>query len=196
MCLPPRACVGPGCPPCAAVLFAEDWESGVQRWHLPRGGTQAITAISEPSSVCPGVFLRETERFNNGRVFTRASIPVVAGRTYCVSSWIRGSAGTAPFIGIRSSTAAATLGTQHWLIGQPCYDTDLGPPVAPVKPDGTWRWYAREFVMPEFTHIVLELELWDQAAAGTADFDQVQFLEGPCPGASPAAPCSAAACAP
>ncbi len=34
--------------------------------------------------------------------------------------------------------------------------------------------------MPATTHVVLELEIWDGGAAGTADFDEVQLLEGPC----------------
>lgn len=175
------------------MLFTENWESGSAGWYLGRGGSAPITLVTE-TAPCGGHFLRETERYSAGRVFTRTSIPVVAGRTYCASGWIRGSTGTWPFIGMRSSDAAATLGGEAWLIGQPCFGSVAGQPVAPVVSDGTWRWYGRQFVMPAgITYIVLEIEIWDGGAAGTADFDNVQVIEGPCQ-QSPAAVCTSVSC--
>ena len=77
---------------------------------------------------------------------------------------------------------------------QCCYSgTGIAGTVAPVTSDGAWRWYGREFVMPAYTHVVIELEIWDGGAVGTADFDQVQLLEGPCPPA-PTTACVAATC--
>ena len=194
-CPPPAvSCPGGVCPTCTRVLFREDWESGIGAWNLPRGGTTPITTITD-SSDCRGSFLRETERFSAGRVFTRAPIPVTAGATYCVSAWIRGSAGTWPFIGMRASNTAASIGAEHWLIGQPCFGTGLsGTPVSPVTSDGNWRFYSRQITMPAYTHILLEIEIWDGGAAGTADFDQVQLIEGPCPATPPVVVCTAATC--
>jgi hypothetical protein len=175
------------------VVFAEDWESGTTNWALLNGGTTPITTETDGSD-CRGRYLRETERFGGGRVFTRNPIPVTAGRTYCMAAWIRGSTGSWPFVGIRQSNPSVVLGTEHWLIGQPCYHTGLGVPVAPVTADGRWRWYAREFTMPATTHILIELELWNGGAPGSADFDQVQLLEGPCPQLPPATTCTPARC--
>jgi hypothetical protein len=191
-CLPPASTATTAC---TRVAFSEDWEAGTARWNLPRGGTTAITTMSD-SSACAGQFLRETELYSAGRVLTQSGIPVTGGARYCVAGWIRGSAGTWPFIGMRGSTSTAALGTEHWLIGQPCFGTSLPPPVAPVISDGTWRWYAREFTMPAYTHVLLEIEIWNGGAAGTADFDQVQLLEGPCPSLAPATVCAPATCAP
>ncbi|MFO0627979.1 MAG: hypothetical protein U0325_20555 [Polyangiales bacterium] len=194
-CPPPATCTGTGCPTtCARVLFSEDWEAGTSRWHLPRGGAQPINTITD-GSACAGRFLRETERYSAGRVFTRASIAVTPGRTYCVSAWIRGSAGTWPFIGMRNSDMTGALGSENWLIGQPCFGTGIASqPVSPVTSDAAWRWYGRQFVMPSaYNYIVLEIEIWDGGAVGTADFDQVQFLEGPCP-ATPPTVCAPATC--
>jgi len=184
-------CESTACPRCARVAFAEDWESGVTAWHDPsnRGPIVATT----DSSGCRGSFVRETVRVGGGRIYSVAGTPVTAGRTYCASSWIRGSAGTWPFVGIRASNAAGALGNEHWLIGQPCFGTGIAGTVAPITSDGAWRWYGREFVMPAYTHVVLELEIWDGGAVGTADFDQVQLLEGPCPPA-PTTACAAATC--
>jgi hypothetical protein len=192
-CAPPAGCSGASCQTCGRVAFGEDWETGITAWNLARGGTAPITTATD-SSDCRGRYLRETERVGGGRVFTRNAIPVTAGRSYCISSWIRGSAGTWPFVGIRQSDASAALGTEHWLIGQPCFGNGLGGSVAPVTSNDQWRWYAREFTMPATTHVVLELEIWDGGAPGTADFDQVQLLEGPCPQLPPATTCAAATC--
>jgi hypothetical protein len=190
---PTRSCTGSTCPSCSRVAFSENWESGTAQWYSPREGTGPVATATD-ASACTGSFLRETVRVGAGRVFTRNSIPVTGGRTYCVSSWVRGSAGTWPFIGMRASNATAILGAENWLIGQPCFPTGFGQPVAPVTSNGEWRWYAREFTMPAITHVVLQLELWEGGAAGTADFDQIQLLEGPCPQTAPVAVCSAVSC--
>ena len=50
--------------------------------------------------------------------------------------------------------------------------------------------------MPATSHIVIEIEIWNGGAAGTADFDQVQVLEGPCPSIAPSSACAAATCGP
>ncbi len=192
-CMPPAGCSGGSCASCTRVAFSEDWESGTGRWNLPRGGTTAITTMMD-TSACSGSFLRETELFSAGRVFTQSSIPVTGGARYCATAWIRGSTGTWPFVGMRASSSTASIGTEHWLIGQPCFGTSLAPPVAPVTSDGAWRWYSREFTMPAYTHILLEIEIWGGGAAGTADFDQIQLLEGPCPQVNPSTVCTAATC--
>jgi hypothetical protein len=193
-CLPAPTCTGAACPTtCSRVLFEENWEAGTARWDLRRGGRLPINTITD-GSLCTSRFLRETELYSEGRVLTRASIPVTPGRTYCAAGWIRGSVGTWPFIGIRASDAAGSIGPEHWLIGQPCFNSRLGgQPVSPVVSDNTWRWYARQFVMPSYNFILLELEIWDSGAAGTADFDNVQFIEGPCP-IAPNVVCEGARC--
>ncbi len=100
-CAAPATCSGPTCQTCGRVAFSEDWTS-IAAWNLARGGTAPITTATDTSD-CRGPYLRETERVGGGRVFTRNSIPVTAGRTYCISSWIRGSTGSWPFVGIRQS---------------------------------------------------------------------------------------------
>ncbi|MFO0609102.1 MAG: MXAN_6577-like cysteine-rich protein, partial [Polyangiales bacterium] len=193
-CAPAAGCTGASCQTCGRVAFGEDWESGIAAWALLNGGSAPITTATD-SSDCRGRYLRETERFSAGRVFTRSAIPVTGGRAYCISSWIRGSAGTWPFVGIRESNASAVVGAEHWLIGQPCFSNGFGGSVAPVTSDGQWRWYAREFTAPAATtHVLIELEIWDGGAVGTADFDQVQLLEGPCPQLPPATVCTPATC--
>lgn len=44
-----------------------------------------------------------------------------------------------------------------------------------------------------YSFVVLEIEIWAGGAAGTADFDQVQFIEGPCP-TTPPTVCAPASC--
>jgi hypothetical protein len=63
-----------------------------------------------------------------------------------------------------------------------------------VTADGNWRWLARQFVMPAaYTHVLVKAHLWIGGALGTADFDGIQLIEGPCPPA-PATVCAAAVC--
>jgi hypothetical protein len=175
------------------VLLREDWETDpATRWGFLNGSSGIVTQTD--ASACRSRYLRETIPYSGGRIFSRPGVPVVAGRTYCIAAWIRGSAGTAPFIGIRQSNAAGSVAQlEHWLIGDPCYATGLGPPVSPVASNGAWRWYSRQIVMPSYTHIIVQIEIWSGRAAGTADFDELQFFEGSCPTAPPTT-CTSASC--
>jgi hypothetical protein len=190
-CIPPASCAGASCPTvCSRVLFTEEWEGGTGLWGIPRGGGPIVTA--RDGSDCAGSFLRETELYGGGRVFTNAAIPVVGGRTYCLASWVRGSAGAQPFLGIR---AGHWSGTEHWLLGNSCYPSGINnQPVGPIVSDNAWRWYGRQFTMPAtFTSVVLEVEIFSGGSAGTADFDGIQLIEGPCPQA-PSRVCVGASC--
>ncbi len=113
------------------------------------------------------------------------------GRAYCLASWIRGSAGTRPFLGINSSYAAGAPGAEHWLIGNSAGFTKglgAGDTVTVVTSDGNWGLYTKAFTMPAgYTHVVVKAELWGGGGAGTADFDFIQLVEGPCPTPSPLA---------
>jgi len=189
VCLPPVQATGP----CSRVLMREDWETDPSaRWGFLNGSSGIVTTTD--ASACTGRFLRETILYSAGRLFSRPGIPVVGGRTYCFSGWIRGTTGTAPFIGIRASNAAGTAaGSENWLIGDRCFPTGTGTPVSPVTADGQWRWYSRQFVMPAYSYVVVELEIWAGRAAGAADFDEIQMMEGPCP-AAPGVVCTPASC--
>ena len=189
-CLPMRSCVGSACNTCGAQAFVELWDGGSGAWRTVDGGPVAVMSDASP---CRGNFLRETVLFSGGRTFTRAGIPVRAGQVYCLSAWIRGSANTQPFLGINASTAGGTVGAEHWLIGNECYPSGFAVPVSPVRPDGQWRWYAREFTMPACTHVVIKTELFSAGAPGAADFDAIQLVDGRCPEAPPAI-CAASSC--
>jgi hypothetical protein len=189
-CLPMRSCAGSACNVCGTPAFVEPWDGGTAAWRTVDGGP--IVVLSD-ASACRGPFMRETVLFSGGRTFTRAGIAVRAGQVYCLSAWIRGSANTQPFVGINASTAAGTVGTEHWLIGNECYPSGFAVPVSPVRPDGQWHWYAREFTMPAYTHVVIKTEIFSAGAPGTADFDAIQLVDGRCPEAPPAV-CSASTC--
>jgi len=189
-CLPMRSCGGSACNACGTQAFVDLWDGGAGAWRTVDGGP---TAVMSDGSACRGPFLRETVLFSGGRTFTRAGIPVRAGQVYCLSAWIRGSASTQPFVGINASTAAGAVGTEHWLIGNECYPSGFAVPVSPVRPDGQWHWYAREFTMPAYTHVVIKTELFSAGAPGTADFDAIQLVDGRCPEAPPAI-CAASSC--
>jgi len=189
-CLPVRSCSGSACDVCGTQAFVEPWDAGTAAWRTVDGGS--IVVLSD-ASACRGPFMRETVLYSGGRTFTRAGIAVRAGQVYCLSSWIRGSANTQPFVGINASTAAGTVGTEHWLIGSECYPSGFAVPVSPVRPDGQWHWYAREFTMPNYTHVVIKTEIFSAGAPGTADFDAIQLVDGRCPEAPPAV-CAASSC--
>ncbi len=188
-CLPTRSCSGSACNVCGTQAFVEPWDS-TTAWRTVDGGP--IVVMSD-ASACRGSFMRETVLFSGGRTFTRAGIPVRAGQVYCLSAWIRGSASTQPFLGINASNAGGTVGTEHWLIGNECYPSGFSVPVSPVRPDGLWHWYAREFTMPSYTHVVLKTEIFQAGSPGTADFDAIQLVDGRCPEAPPAV-CAPSTC--
>jgi len=188
-------CSGSACPRCTQVVFAENWESGTGAWRA--FDTRPIT-VASASPPCAGTYLHETAIFpqGGGRLFTIAPTPVVGGRTYCLSSWVRGTPGAGPYVGfIRSnSVGQGSYYEQFWGLGG-CGDFDyLGGTVTPMVSDNTWRWYAKQMIMPTgWTHVLLRLQLFTGPAGSAADFDQVQLVEGPCPAAPPTT-CAAVAC--
>jgi len=190
MCLPTRSCVGIACDACGTSAFVEDWASGSTNWRVTDNG--AIQLVTD-TSTCRGTFMRETVLASGGRTFLRRGIAVRAGQVYCIAAWIRGSANTQPFLGINASNAEGAVGTEHWMIGSRCYASGLAQPVSPVLPNGEWRWYSREFVMPNYTHVVIKTEIFNAGAPGTADFDAIQLIDGPCPQA-PTGVCTSATC--
>ncbi len=189
-CLPTRSCTGSACDRCGTTSFVEGWEMGAANWRTTDGG--AIQIVTD-TSTCRGNFMRETVLASGGRTFLRSGIAVQAGQVYCIAAWIRGSTNTQPFLGINSSNAGGAVGTEHWMIGSRCYPSGLSQPVSPVLANGEWRWYSREFVMPNYTHVVIKTEIFTAGAPGTADFDAIQLIEGPCPQA-PTGVCAPATC--
>jgi hypothetical protein len=149
-CLPTRPCSGTACDQCGTTSYSENWEAGSSGWRVNDGG--ALQLLSD-TSTCRGTFMRETVLASGGRTFMQRGIPVRAGQVYCMAAWIRGSAGSQPFVGIyRGNAEGVSSGEHYWLIGAPCWPSGLGQTVSPVTSNGEWRWYAREFVMPNFTH--------------------------------------------
>ncbi len=194
-CTPPPRCSGSACPVCTQVAFTENWESGTGAWRSI--DSRPIT-VASASPQCAGTYLRETAILpqGGGRLYTIAPTPVVGGRTYCLSSWIRGTPGAVPYIGfIRSNSAGnGSIYEQFWGLGG-CGDSDyLGGIATPLVSDNTWRWYPKQMVMPAgWTHVLLRLQLFAGPAGSAADFDQVQLVEGPCP-ADPPSTCAAITC--
>jgi hypothetical protein len=190
-CLPTRPCSGTACDQCGTTSYSENWEAGSSGWRVNDGG--ALQLLSD-TSTCRGTFMRETVLASGGRTFMQRGIPVRAGQVYCMAAWIRGSAGSQPFVGIyRGNAEGVSSGEHYWLIGAPCWPSGLGQTVSPVTSNGEWRWYAREFVMPNFTHAVVMTEIFSGGTAGTADFDALQLIDGPCPQA-PTGVCAIATC--
>ncbi len=175
-------------PSCQRLAFAEDWESGTDGW---RAVGDPINVTSDGMAPCSSHYQHETITFGGGRVFTTPGIPMDAGQPYCLTSWIRGSAESIPFMGINlTDSDGGQIGMEHWLMGMPGYSTNyILDAVAPVVGDGTWHWYSKAFTMDDgFAYVAIKNENF---GAGTADFDQIQLFQGPCP-AAPATQCAAA----
>jgi len=181
-----EASVTPAPPSCQAPLFAEFWDLGTSGWRAV--DTNPITILND--AAC-GPFQRESVFGSGGRVFTQAGIPVSAGASYCLTSWIRGGSGASPFLGIQLSDINGNLaGTEHWLIGQASYPTGYGDTVTPVTSTGDWAWYAKAFTMETGATAVVVKD--ENNGGGTADFDTIELIPGACP-APPAAACAAPA---
>ncbi len=195
ICTPPPRCSGAACPACTSVAFGENWESGAGAWHAI--DARPLT-LASASPQCAGTYFHETAVLpqGGGRVYTNVPTPVVAGRTYCLSSWVRGTTGAVPYVGfIRSNAAGQSFFfEQFWGLGG-CGDSDyLGGTITPMVSDNTWRWYPKQMVMPAgWTHVYLRFQLFQGPAGSSADFDQIQLVEGPCP-ADPVSTCSALTC--
>jgi len=195
ICTPAPRCSGAACPSCTQAVFTENWESGIGAWRSI--DSRPIT-VASASPQCAGTYLRETAILpqGGGRLYTIAPTPVVGGRTYCLSSWVRGTPGAVPYVGfIRSNSAGlGSIYEQFWGLGG-CGDSDyLGGTITPMVSDNTWRWYPKQMVMPAgWTHVLLRLQLFAGPAGSAADFDQVQLVEGPCP-ADPPTTCAAVTC--
>lgn len=160
-------------------IFAEDWEAGADRW---RTTDSMPIAIPRDMGVCSSLFQRETTLTGGGRTFTRAGIAVTGGRAYCLTSWVRGSTGTQPFLGINLSNSAGAVGAEHWLIGRAPYNNGYGASVTNAPSDGVWHWVSAPFTVESTaTHVVIKDELFSGGSAGTADFDDIQLWEGGCP---------------
>ncbi|MBI5514732.1 MAG: carbohydrate binding domain-containing protein [Deltaproteobacteria bacterium] len=177
------------------LLYSEDWESGTDRWRAV--GSDPIVVRSD-MDVCSSRYVRETILTGGGRIIARTPTAVRSGTRYCLGAWVRGSAGTQPFMGFYLADAAGTTsGTHYWFIGHMGYGVGFpgGPSVvSPVTADGVWRWITAEFTMTDgISHIVPMLELFSAGSAGSADFDNVSIYEGGCPTAPPGGPHAACA---
>jgi hypothetical protein len=195
ICTPPPRCAGAACPVCTSVAFGENWESGTGAWHSI--DARPLT-LASASPQCAGTYFHETAILpqGGGRVFTNVPTPVVGGRTYCLSAWVRGTPGAVPYVGFHRSNAAGqpSIYEQFWGLGG-CGDGDyLGGAIMPMVSDNTWRWYPKQMVMPAaWTHVFLRFQLFQGPAGSSADFDQIQLVEGPCP-ADPPSTCAALTC--
>jgi hypothetical protein len=166
------------------LAFSEDWETDASRWRAVDTNPIALERDAT-SAVCSSRFQRETVRIGGGRVFVRAGIAVHGGGRYCLTAWVRGSAGTQPFMGINLSDAAGAPGAEHWLIGRAPYGTNYtGLGVVDAPSDAAWHWLAAPFTVEATAQfVVIKNELFSAGAAGTADFDEIQLWEGACPSA-------------
>src|SRR5581483_9961211 len=127
-------------------------------------------------TVATHTFQHETIQAGGGRVALASPLTVAANTQHCLSAWIRGSAGTCPFLGIQIS------GVEHWLIGATGYADAYGGSVTPITSDGLWHWYAKSFTtLPAETSLLLKDELWDACGPGSADFDDIELYVGECP---------------
>lgn len=156
--------------------FAEDWEDGGARW------------VPEPAIVresCSTSFQRETILAGGGRVGLATFLPVRPGERLCLVAWIRGSANTQPFLGLRNGAD----GGRHWLFGRLGYDNGYDASAVPVVSDGVWHWYTAPFVVDEdATELDIRDELYSDGEAGAADFDDIRIYEGDCPTTPTGAP--------
>lgn len=156
--------------------FAEDWEDGGGRW-IPE------PAIARES--CSTSFQRETILAGGGRVGLARFLPVRPGERLCLVAWIRGSANTQPFLGLRNGAD----GGRHWLFGRAGYDNGYDASAVAVVSDGAWHWYAAPFVVDDgVTEIDIRDELYEQGEAGAVDFDDIRLYEGDCPTVPTGAP--------
>ncbi len=163
----------------ARMLFSENWQSGASAW---RTTDAAGITLTTDAAICSSTFQRETVLASGGRAFTVSPIPVVGGTTHCLTAWVRGSAGTQPFIGINLSNAAGALGTEHWLMGASGYPNGYGGAVTAVTTDGVWHWLSASFPLEAgATHLLIKNELFVGGAAGSADFDDIRLYDGACP---------------
>lgn len=163
----------------AARIFAEDWQSGASAWRTTDPG--GITLATD-AAICSSTFQRETVLASGGRAFTISPIPVVGGTTHCLTAWVRGSAGTQPFMGINLSNAAGAIGTEHWLMGAAGYPNGYGGAVTTVASDGVWHWLSASFPLEAgTTHLLIKNELFVAGSAGSADFDDIRLYDGACP---------------
>jgi len=143
---------------------------GTTRWA---GGTvDLVTDLT----VATRTFQRETIPAGGGRVRTAPGFVMMPSTAYCLTAWIRGSAGTCPFLGTESPV------NEHWLIGDGVVTDNYGGTSTAVISDGRWRWYARPFTtLANEYSVVIESELWGGCGMGTADFDDIALHVGACP---------------
>ncbi|MBL8603385.1 MAG: hypothetical protein JNK72_15780 [Myxococcales bacterium] len=162
------------------LVYSESFESGATGWVTAFG--PALTTPSEAGCSRNTRFLRDSTLSGGGRLFSPV-VNVVGGQQYCVSGWIRGSAGTLPFVGIAATDAAGNpMSVSNWLIGQSGYPTGYGDFVTPVTSNGQWGWYAKTFTLQTTAqYLRLGVELFSSGGPGNADFDQLELHRGPCP---------------
>ncbi len=163
------------------VLFREDWTSGSGAWRAV--GDPIVLVDGADDEGTTRTWQEETVPASGGRVFTVVPIPVVGGRTYCLSAWMHATAGAAPFLGFNLSDAVGTLGVEHWILGESGPNGYGGSVVAIPQDASAWAWHGGSFTIEaDATHLVLKDELWVNGAPGTAHFSGIELAEGACGG--------------
>ena len=219
-------------PGVASAQLAESWENGVVagKWVTSSGTNSYVvpdaanppvlrsSITDEPAgAACAGRYLRETRAFSGGRTWSVGAAgvqPVTAGQQYCVSAWIRGAAGSQPFLAIHYTNNAGApvgaFGTQECFIAgsmpfaSPATCTNLTQAIIPTN--GTWAWYARSFTAQPAgaTHIVAKVVNFcgnggdcvnQPTPLPPADFDDIRIAAGACPATAPADTAPHVACA-
>lgn len=199
------------------LLVAESWEAATApaSWYCSAAtdmytqtecnaagnGTLAIRdSATDPAPTCAGKYIREEVQRSGGRVFLKTPIPITAGLSYCITTWMRlGLSERYPFLGINYANAAgvpvppgvapgtSTAPTsERWLIGDPAFGGGIsGLTAAP----GTWQFLARTLVAAPIagqTHITVKMETFCgnpgcTGTGGDGDFDDIRVYTGACP---------------
>jgi MYXO-CTERM domain-containing protein len=221
-------------PAVARADVKESWETGVDaaKWTtsttansyvVPDAANPIVIRNSivddGPGAACAGKYVRETRAQSGGRIFSVGATGVqaiTAGTKYCVSAWIRGPIGAAPYVGISYSNAAGVPTGAPSAVDNECYilgngvtnsaaycQANLASKAVPT--DGNWAWIAQDFTpaapLPG-THVILKPVNFTCGTSGctavgvpAADFDDIRITTGACPATPPADTAPHVACA-